>query len=125
MKQAITYLLFFTYSTTMFKPILPYASDIVAHALWYSDHIATIHSHDGKFHVHKEVIEAAKNNNHEKTNIPKKDNSASDHIRTPELTILRQKNFSKKNYSSIHPGFFYTYLLTDFPPPKVLAHTFI
>ena len=83
MKQAITYFLLFSYATIMFKPLLPYASDLIAHIFWYSDHMATVHSHNGKFHVHKEVMEAAKNNDSEKnSNILKKENVESDHIST-------------------------------------------
>lgn len=81
MKQAITYLLLFTYSTIILKPILPYTSDIIAHIFWYSDHVKTVHSHNGKLHVHKEVIAGAKSSNSEKeSNIFKKDTSSNEYL---------------------------------------------
>lgn len=119
MKTAITYLLLFAYSTIILKPILPYATDIIAHVFWYKDHMATVHSHNGKFHVHKEVMEADGHNNSEKnSNILKKDNSASDHIVSRQLNIISQKYFNKKNYSLLTSHLIFTYLSADFPPPK-------
>ncbi len=119
MKMAITYLLLFTYSTIILKPLLPYATDIIAHVFWYKDHMATVHSHNGKFHVHKEVMEAARHNDSEKnSNILKKDNSASDHIVSMELNIISQKYFNKKYYSLPASHLIFTYLSADFPPPK-------
>ncbi len=120
MKLVTTYLLLFTYSITMLKPYLPYVSDAIAHVFWYSDHIATIHSHDGKFHVHKEIIEAAKSTETEKNSkILKKDNNMGDCIITKEFNIISQKHFNKKYYPPLPSHFISTYLSSDFPPPKV------
>lgn len=120
MKLAITYLLLFAYSTIILKPILPYTSDIIAHVFWYKDHIATVHSHNGKFHVHKEVIEAEKNSNSEKdSTILKKDVSATDHIITKELTISKEEISIPKYFYSLSPALTHTFLSADYPPPKV------
>lgn len=120
MKTAITYLLLFSYSTIILKPLLPYTSDIIAHVFWYKDHIPTVHSHNGKFHVHKEVSEATKNNDAEKNSgIFKKDNTTSDHITAVVLNIISQKYFNKRYYFPLQSHLPYTYLSADFPPPKV------
>ena len=104
----------------MVKPYLPYASDVIAHIFWYSDHIATIHSHNGKFHVHKEIIEAEKSAESGKNaKILKKDNNPVDCIVTKELNIISQKYFNKKYYSPLPAHLICTYLSSDFPPPKV------
>ncbi len=119
MKTAITYLLLFAYSTIILKPLLPYITDIIAHVFWYKDHMATAHSHNGKFHVHKEVMEAAKSNDFEKnSNILKKDNATGDHIVYMEPIITNKKYFNKKYYSLFTSHLIFTYLSADFPPPE-------
>lgn len=120
MKLVTTYLLLFTYSTIILKPLLPYTSDILAHIFWYKDHIATVHSHHGKFHVHKEIIDAAKSTNSEKNSTTlKKDFSANDHIVSKELNISNRDNFDPRYFCSTFSLLIYTYLNSDYPPPKV------
>lgn len=120
MKLAITYLLLFTYATIMLKPLLPYCSDVIAHVFWYKDHMATVHSHNGKFHVHKEVMEASKNSSAEKdATILKRDGSANDHIITKEFNISATEILIPNYFASPSPTLTYTYLNSDYPPPKV------
>lgn len=66
MKKIITYLLLFTFSTMLLKPAMPYVTDVLAHSFWYANHMATVHFENGKYHVHKEVIDTEKESNQEK-----------------------------------------------------------
>lgn len=120
MKLAITYLLLFAYSTIILKPILPYTSDTIAHIFWYKDHMATVHSHNGKMHVHTEVTEAAKSSNPEKdSTILKKGASANDHIITKKVDISKEEAFSPRYFYSFSPTLCHTFLTADYRPPKV------
>ena len=44
---------------SLFKPVMPLVVDGLAHAFWGSVHIATVHKHQGKEHVHYEVKKMA------------------------------------------------------------------
>jgi len=119
MRKITLYLFLFTYTMAMFKPVMPYVTDLAAHLLFYQEHMLTVHAHHGKFHVHAAVTEGAKNDQSDKnSNNLKKDNAVSDHIvnQCGQETI---KKFSLKYYSlfKIHP----TDNSTDhnYPPPKV------
>ena len=68
MKKIITYLLLFVFSILLLKPAMPYVTDVLAHSFSYANHMATIHFENGKYHVHKEAVDVAKNSNQEKNN---------------------------------------------------------
>lgn len=124
MKQAITYLLLFTYSTIILKPIFPYTSDFIAHIFWYKDHMATVHSHNGKFHVHKEVIEASKKGNKEKESaLLKKDLSTSDHLTIATIKISSFNISSQKFFRTKTSRLLDLFNKTNYPPPKSLLHS--
>jgi hypothetical protein len=120
MKKAILYLLLFTYSTIILKPVLPAVTDCVAHIFWYSEHVGTVHFENGKYHVHNEMIEASKKNLPEQNHPDqKREVSADEHlvITTPHYiftsTIIQNPYPSLscfiKNYSAAG----------DTPPPKI------
>ena len=103
----------------MLNPVSPYLSDAVAHIFYYTQHMATIHYENGKYHVHKELVDNAKKNNPSKeTPASKKENSANDHI------VIQQKqsvpvlpvNFS---YQFLSPSkLINNYLAGEYPPPR-------
>ena len=119
MKRGILYLFLFTYSTVMFKPVLPYITDFIAHILFFKDHLQTVHAHQGKFHAHTAVAEGAKNDQSGKTTDNfKKDNFGSDHIIISTAKRPVQNSSNKYTYSLS------SYLITreipyDYPPPRV------
>ncbi|MEP7142817.1 MAG: hypothetical protein ABI707_08100 [Ferruginibacter sp.] len=101
MKRILSYLLLCIYATIMIKPVMPTITDMLAHLLNYSEHMATVHhSHGGKSHVHYEYIEAAKKNSHEDNpynNIFKKGDGSSEHILfttaiVPSITLVLQEH---------------------------------
>lgn len=99
---------------------MPYITDGVAHILFFKDHMATVHAHHGKYHVHFEMAETAKNDNTEKStnNILKKEASGNEHIIAGKFdTFPIQQSMLK--YSATVPGDISNiYLSSDFPPPK-------
>lgn len=81
MRKILLYFFLFTYALVVFKPYTPYFTDAVAHILFFKDHIETVHSHQGKSHVHAEVNKLAKNEQSDKNNTStKKDIAENDHL---------------------------------------------
>ena len=73
MKRPILYLLLITYTAGIFKPVSPFVTDVIAHTFFYYKHVCTVHSVNGKNHVHHEFIhEAKKDNTVGKTDVDKK-----------------------------------------------------
>jgi hypothetical protein len=59
MKKAAAYIFVFAYFVMFLKPVTPILSDTIAHAFYYSQHMATVHYENGKMHVHKEIMQKA------------------------------------------------------------------
>ncbi len=119
MKKIISYLVLFSYTTIILKPVLPVASDVVAHAFWKLEHISTVHSHDGDDHVHQEIIEKEKQDQSDKT-IPvfRYEVSVSPHlIAKVSYDFSLAPEIQTHNTSSLfyHPE---SFLDQDDPPPK-------
>jgi hypothetical protein len=119
MKKAILYLLLFTYSTIMLKPAMPYVSDAVAHILWYNEHMATVHFEHGKYHAHKESIEASKKEtpgSNEETG--KKITTASEHCFAQSINDFFVPPVAKTTYFNYHSLLAGTKAWSESPPPK-------
>lgn len=79
MKKAALYILLFSCTAMIFKPLAPYVSDTLAHILYKSRHLATVHYENGRFHVHKEVLDNEKKDDAAKEKpSSKKDNTTQD-----------------------------------------------
>jgi hypothetical protein len=59
MKKAVIYIILFSYSLMLLRPTVPFIADIIAHTFWYSQHIATVHVENGKYHVHYQYMNEA------------------------------------------------------------------
>lgn len=97
MKRIYLYILLLSYSALMLKPVSPYIQDSIAHIFYYTQHLATVHYENGKLHVHKEVVDAAKKETapRDQTSF-KKDTGISDHLSTasnPALAITQPIRF--------------------------------
>ena len=120
MKKLLLHILLLSYTVVMVKPVLPYISDFAAHTFFYAQHMATVHYQNGKFHVHREIIDNAKKNDPAKENhSSKKEDSVNDHISL--LQKNKQPYFHEINnycisYSSSLASI---YLQADYPPPRV------
>ena len=81
MRKILLYSFLIIYTIGVFKPYVPYFKDAVAHVLFFKDHIESVHSHNGKSHVHAEVNQLVKNDQSEKgSNNNKKVSFENDHI---------------------------------------------
>ncbi|HMK02631.1 MAG TPA: hypothetical protein VK489_00485 [Ferruginibacter sp.] len=119
MKKTALYILLFSYTMIMLKPVTPHFSDLAAHIFSYSQHMATVHFENGKLHVHKEITDNAKKTSTQKE-IPsaKKENSGNDHLAFPQDNDLPE--FKKTpEMKTFYSGFLhYNYLQGEFPPPR-------
>jgi len=119
MKQIALYIILFSYSMVMLKPVAPYIQDAVAHVFYYTQHMATVHYENGKMHVHKEVMDNTKKEASQKE-IPasKTDNSTTDHtsFKQRETAMAQVVNTSY----SIAPAttLLFNYLAGEYPPPR-------
>ncbi|HSZ84725.1 MAG TPA: hypothetical protein VK787_01770 [Puia sp.] len=59
MKKALIYIVLFSYTLIIIRPTVPIIADIIAHTFWYSQHIATVHFENGKYHVHYQSMNEA------------------------------------------------------------------
>jgi hypothetical protein len=119
MKQLALYIILFSYSMVMLKPVSPYISDAAEHIFNYTKHMTTIHYENGKYHVHKDLVNEAKKNNPAKENgTAKKENSANDHIvmlqklPTGFLPVNMARQISTKS------RLLNNYLAGEYPPPR-------
>jgi len=118
MRKALLYLFLFSYTTIVFKPLYPSIADIIAHVFWYSKHMATVHYEHGKYHVHYEYAQAAKNKYPEKDTHLSKLAYGSEHLVTTDAydiclsPVIKNKFFITSSYLLVR------HLNNDFPPPR-------
>ena len=119
MKRIALYIILFSYSMVMLKPVSPYIADTFEHIFNYTQHMATIHYENGKYHVHKELVDKAKKNDPAKDNTAsKKENSTNDHIAFQQKQSAQVLpviiSFQITSASSLLNN----YLSGDYPPPR-------
>jgi hypothetical protein len=120
MKKGLIYLLIFSYSTIMLKPVFPFIADIAAHAFWYSHHMATVHYEHGKYHVHYEIQEAAKNNTPEKNNNATLNEPVSGEHISPFVSYAFYVPFTiQQQFTTLSSALVTNSLNSDYPPPKI------
>lgn len=120
MKKAIIYLLLFSYSLMLMRPVAPFAADIIAHTFWYSQHIATVHFENGKYHVHYQYMsESQKNAPGKNAHATKTETFSNDYLVSQQeynFSIrLVMNSYSTKPSSSIPE----VYPSCNYPPPKI------
>ena len=104
----------------LLKPVMPSVADLLAHTFWYSQHMATVHFENGKYHVHYQYIEESKKNFPGKnSHAIKNETSINDH-----LVIINEYDFSidtiiSNQFSSTSVSILNNYSNCDYPPPKV------
>lgn len=62
--KTISQLLLLVYAFGVLKPLSPIINDVLAHTFWKMQHIATVHYENGKYHVHTELAEEGKKQEH-------------------------------------------------------------
>lgn len=61
MKRQVATLLLVCYAALLLRPLLPVLQDGMAHMFWNSEHMATVHYENGKYHVHVEIAKSEEN----------------------------------------------------------------
>ncbi|HAO47748.1 MAG TPA: hypothetical protein PLZ45_16265, partial [Ferruginibacter sp.] len=101
------------------RPLSPYITDGIAHIFYYTQHMATVHYENGKFHVHKEVADDEKKNGTAKERPSSKKDIPSNDQFVSSIQDETAPQFSDNDHS-----FFLTATLAlsdsrkDDPPPK-------
>ena len=121
MNKVILYLLLFSYTTTLLKPVLPAMTDAVAHIFWYSRHAATVHVEKGKMHLHFETMRAVdkkendKNNPTEKTGLFNGEHFPVSALYNFTISVTQEKKYSLylDVFSANYPSF-------PFRPPECI-----
>lgn len=62
----LTWIVLIAYTLLLVKPVLPIAADKIAHTFWNTQHMLTVHEVNGKFHVHQEMVQGARQTEKEK-----------------------------------------------------------
>jgi hypothetical protein len=123
--RRIAYLVLFSNILMLAKPMMPVLMDAMAHTFWEQEHILTVHEVNGKFHVHQEVVKAAKHLGKEKQN-----NSVKS-LSEDYVSILPDITFTVFSYP-VKSSHYQSYLCFDvisslsmnYPPPKSLRQQF-
>jgi hypothetical protein len=119
MKQIALYIILFSYSIVVLRPVSPYVSDAIEHIFNYTQHMATVHYENGKYHIHKELVDNTKQTNPAKeTPSAKKENSQNDHIsiKQNQSAQVLPLNFLHQTPSS--SSLLNNCLAADYPPPR-------
>jgi hypothetical protein len=121
MKKLFLHILLICQAVVLFKPVLPFLSDFVSHAFFYTRHMATVHYENGKYHVHYETARDVKEEKQDKnTPASQKDNSTSEYIITttqqPAFVVLAPKD----EYAiTTSPQLLNGIVQNNFPPPRL------
>lgn len=103
----------------MLKPVSPYISDAVEHIFNYTQHMATVHYENGKYHVHRELVSNAKQHEAGKESpAAKKENSANDHISIQQKQPARLLPVNISYQVLAASTLINNYLAGDYPPPR-------
>ncbi len=121
MQKLLLHIILFSYAIVMFKPAFPYLNDVIAHALFLQQHMATVHFENGKYHVHAEVTKNIKNENSSKDSLPEKKKNI-----TIEYTVLSSREIIVENkslaadYGKYRQLYIYPPCLPfNYPPPRI------
>ena len=119
-------LLVAVYSCMPLKPILPFASDFIAHTFNEFDHVATVHFENGKYHVHAEVVNDSKSKNSDSEAPVTETDLKTDLHCAPEIIVtLSEHPFFDHKTSikiAVHSHAFLNRrsVSPNYPPPQVL-----
>ncbi len=118
-REILAYFLLFIYLVATCKPVLPIASDMLAHAFWKSNHIESVHHQHGSHHVQSEIAHAQDNDHNSQNNTNLKfSEPVALHLAAIlsysfSFTAIRKPYLPSTSYSLCK-----TALDTSYPPPK-------
>ena len=92
----------------------------MAHTFWEDYHVLTVHSINGKFHVHLELKMAAKHSDKDKSASSSKSFSEEyPHIIANATPLFFDDAFSSRSYSSYQFSIPVSHPEIDYQPPRV------
>ena len=120
MKKAFIYIILFAYSLMLARPAVPFIADVIAHTFWYSQHIATVHFENGKYHVHYQYMnEAQKNSPGKTTHYLKTETPVTEHIFSSDRFDFEFYFITKLEFPDPASQLNEVFLQHNLPPPKI------
>lgn len=119
-KQVAT-LLLICYSVLLLRPLVPAVQDVMAHMFWNSEHMATVHYENGKYHVHIEISKGEESSSHTSKSLIKTIEPLNLHLATEKgligLALTDSvKLFDNTRHTPPRDGFF----CVPSPPPWIV-----
>jgi hypothetical protein len=112
-------LVLFSYGLLIFNAFIPIAADAVAHTFWEKEHLLTVHKVNGKYHVHVQIVNNAKQSGSDKSSGNLKFGSEdyshllfTGHYSFAHSLVTKQSHFTyQSDFPVSHPD-------KDYPPPR-------
>lgn len=118
--QDISRLVLCCYILFIFKPAMPFVADKIAHTFWENYHILTVHQVNGKFHVHLEMANDAKQSGKDKSaGIIKTGAEEYFQFTCQHTSKILYPPCINRPYHVYHMHFPVTYPTADIKPPKM------
>ncbi|GAC1426553.1 MAG: hypothetical protein NVS9B7_25160 [Flavisolibacter sp.] len=118
MQCVLVYVLAFAYCSTLIKPILPTIADKFQHTFCYTEHIASVHHHNGNDHVLEEYIHTSKTSLPGNNSILVDEIFSSVHLISKNLYLVILLTEALRHFSNAVFPLFYVSLKVASPPPK-------
>ena len=121
MKKLLLSILLMCYTIVMFKPVLPFIADCISHAFFYTQHMATVHYENGKYHVHYEAAKNVKEDATGKTassSSSKKDTAPTEYISATLFADFIIHYFSNTHSFTNSPSLMSGITNNNYPPPR-------
>ena len=118
MKKAAAYTLLVLYLMATCRPAMPVISDLISHAFWKSQHIATVHHHHGNHHAEEEMAAKEHEDDDHGAGVVKFSEPVSVHNTLKVAYNFQSLLFKVQKYYSPFYSIQNRYLETAYPPPK-------
>gem|GEM_PF-1673375 len=116
----LSYIVLFAYLFFIFSPVIPLATDLLAHTFWKEKHLQTAHHQYGSNHVALEIIKTEKQTNKEKSANTQK-SSSEDSLHTSGITVafpIPHERHCSQSYGRFYCYFPLPYQDIESPPPR-------
>jgi len=113
----LTWLVLFSYTLLLFKPVMPVFMDVLAHTFWEQQHLLTVHEVNGKFHVHNELVNSHQSDKDKQANSKSEVNEYLP-VTVSKLFVYRAHFYIKTMYNFYSCFYPFSSLDKDNPPPE-------
>ncbi len=121
----IAWVVLVAYTILLLKPVMPAVTDKLAHTFWKQHHLLTVHEVSGRFHMHNEMVQGAKQSEKDKHTCAAKADTY-DCITVNNIkAVVSAHSFTLKNvfYPIYSDDVARLLLRLDYPPPQLLPVT--